>query len=483
MKERGDFSMNTFVAILFGRGILILYLRADDIADLIRFKMKGRKFVNPSKTKEIANSLLKIAKKNKEEAPGGIEFGATQKNILSLEQAVISPADDEGHILTLGGTGLGKTSALLIPTLRSWIKTKGTFLCWDISGDINANVEADNVVIYEPLNTQSLSYNIFHEADRQRSEYAKNEALIKLAFLLMPDDKNASEAGAYYNMLGREILTAALIFYYHQRVDFIDICKKINTTSYKNLLNEIDAGDNEKAIEHLNCLEGLADITLANARQTVVSAISLFATNESLQQTIGRPATGNLDETIQPTDIEQYNIFIVIDDSDLKVLMPLNKIIAAQFLDYIAKRDKKRKNPILLCMDEARSLGSIAILDRLEKYTKRHCRLFLLAQSLASLKLAWGETELDAMLTNFKYKIILESSNPKEQRLWSDLAGKEYVWMVTSEQTVNETQKTITKSQLEVDAIPPSVFGNLGEKMVLFYPGGFSLITKKPFYE
>ena len=31
-----------------------------------------------------------------------------------------SPEQDEGHILVLGPSGTGKTSALLIPTLRSW---------------------------------------------------------------------------------------------------------------------------------------------------------------------------------------------------------------------------------------------------------------------------------------------------------------------------------------------------------------------------
>lgn len=50
-----------------------------------------------------------------------------------------SPEQDEGHILVMGPSGTGKTSALLIPTLRSW---QGTALVVDISGDISANVHA-----------------------------------------------------------------------------------------------------------------------------------------------------------------------------------------------------------------------------------------------------------------------------------------------------------------------------------------------------
>lgn len=58
-----------------------------------------------------------------------------------------SPEQDEGHILVLGPSGTGKTSALLIPTLRSW---QGTALVVDISGDISANVNTPNKIVFDP---------------------------------------------------------------------------------------------------------------------------------------------------------------------------------------------------------------------------------------------------------------------------------------------------------------------------------------------
>ena len=53
---------------------------------------------------------------------------------------VYSPTSQEGHVAVFGGSGLGKTSAILIPTLRSW---SGTSFTIDISGDICKNVEID----------------------------------------------------------------------------------------------------------------------------------------------------------------------------------------------------------------------------------------------------------------------------------------------------------------------------------------------------
>ena len=63
-----------------------------------------------------------IAYRPKEKAQGvllGKKFG-----LLAY-----SPEQDEGHILVMGPSGTGKTSALLIPTLRSW---QGTALVVDI---------------------------------------------------------------------------------------------------------------------------------------------------------------------------------------------------------------------------------------------------------------------------------------------------------------------------------------------------------------
>lgn len=44
----------------------------------------------------------------------GVVFGKKGMKV------VYSPSDQEGHIVCMGGSGVGKTSSLLIPTLRSW---------------------------------------------------------------------------------------------------------------------------------------------------------------------------------------------------------------------------------------------------------------------------------------------------------------------------------------------------------------------------
>ncbi|WP_462133761.1 DDE-type integrase/transposase/recombinase [Peptostreptococcus stomatis] len=64
----------------------------------------------------------------------------------------------EGHISVFGGSGLGKTSAVLITTLRNW---HGTSFVIDISGDIYKNVSMENTIVYNPEDINSTPYNIF----------------------------------------------------------------------------------------------------------------------------------------------------------------------------------------------------------------------------------------------------------------------------------------------------------------------------------
>ena len=61
-------------------------------------------------------------------------------------KVLYSSVSQEQHCFVCAGTGKGKTSSLLIPTLRSWT---GSSLTIDISGDIsNDFVQKLNFLIY-----------------------------------------------------------------------------------------------------------------------------------------------------------------------------------------------------------------------------------------------------------------------------------------------------------------------------------------------
>ena len=84
-------------------------------------------------------SRKRIQKSSPDEAHG-IIFGKLGRKV------VYSPVNDEGSVGVFSSTGTGKTTAIGIPTLRSWTGTSFTI---DISGDICDNCpNIPNKLIY-----------------------------------------------------------------------------------------------------------------------------------------------------------------------------------------------------------------------------------------------------------------------------------------------------------------------------------------------
>ena len=126
---------------LYGATVILLVV----LALLVYLRGQANHLPNPFARRNIVY-------RHKEKAQGvllGKKFG-----LLAY-----SPEQDEGHILVMGPSGTGKTSALLIPTLRSW---QGTALVVDISGDISANVHTENKIIFDPTAKDCIPVSYTH---------------------------------------------------------------------------------------------------------------------------------------------------------------------------------------------------------------------------------------------------------------------------------------------------------------------------------
>jgi type IV secretory pathway TraG/TraD family ATPase VirD4 len=412
-------------------------------------------------------SQLKINLKNK---ASGIVFGKFGTMVT------YSPAGSEGHIAVFGGSGLGKTSAILIPTLRSW---SGTSFTIDISGDICKNVDIPYKLIYEPGNPNSTPYNLFGTIDQIKKKDDQNEALEQLAFLMMPIDGKMSDTAKFFNTEGRKILTASLIAFYHKQMDFIEICEKIVSSSWKDLFSAIDETENNKAIQYINSFSGTSDQNNAGCKQSCDSVLKLFATNERIKQTIRRPK--NTEKAFTPDTLENNNVFIIVDDSKLKLYAPLLQIITAQSLEFFSNRPNDSKTTILFCLDEFASLGRMEITDALRKLRKKHVRIIMLTQSMADIDLIYGREERMAMMNNYRFKVVLGADDTDTQEYFAKLIG----YQDTKKRSTSSNEHTTTKTESEAKewAIEPADLARLGKKLVLLHPDGYIILRKNFYYK
>lgn len=424
---------------------------------IIDFIFKGSK---QAKYKE-----LKVSSKNQAH---GIIFGKKGAKVL------YSPTNSEGHVAIFGGSGLGKTSALLIPTLRSWT---GTSLTIDISGDICKNVDIHNKLIYNPEDSNSIPYDIFSYIDGLKYPDDQDQELEQLAFLLIPDDPSARDSTKFFNDEGRKILTGALIAFYHEGFDFIKICEIIVGNSWKKLFTMIDKTRNEKASMYISSFEGTNERNTSGCKQRVDSALKLFATNERVKQTIHRAIKGQ--NSFTPKTLETKNVFVIIEDSRLELYSPLLTIITAQCMHYFSERSNDSKNTILFNLDEFASLGKLDIIPALRKFRKKHVRIMMLTQSMADIDMIYGETKRMAMMNNFKYKVILGASDTATQKYFADLIGYNDQEKVTYASSQHDATKSVSTERRFI--IEPSDLDRLMDKLILLFPGGY-VALKKNFY-
>lgn len=223
------------------------------------------------KMKSFQRKKINYLKKEKQGEAHGIIFGRKGNRL------VYSPETEEGHVGVFSASGTGKTSAIGIPTLRSW---QGTSFTIDISGDICRNCsDMPHKLIYEPESPKSIPYNIFGAIDDLSNTEDKYEALEQLAFLLMPETPNMNENAKFFLSNGRKILTASLIAFYGLGLDFIEICEKIISSSYQELFRAIDETQTKEAIMYINSFVGASEQNTSGCKQSCDDSIKLFATN------------------------------------------------------------------------------------------------------------------------------------------------------------------------------------------------------------
>ena len=403
---------------------------------------------NSGKLREI-----RFADKGKEH---GVVFGKKGSKVL------YSPEDSEGHIGVFSASGTGKTSAIGIPTLRTW---HGTSYVIDISGDICKNCPnmTNNKLVFSPETLDSSPYNLFGVIDDFSDYSDKNEALEQLAFLLMPNEISMNDNAKFFLVNGRKILTASLIAFYSIGMDFIDIATKIVESDWSELFREIDKTENKDAIIYINSFLGASEQNTAGCKQTCDEALKLFATNSKIKRSIRRPKEG--EAAIQPKMLEKNNIFVVVGEDKLALYMPLMNIITSQIMQYIGTRKVTDDSlTILLFLDEYGSLkiDSNIVLDSVRRFRKRKCRVMLLMQNISDMTILYGGEVTRAILSNLRFKILLGGlGEPESQKYFAELIGYKKNKKVSK--TKNSGKTVLTETEAKEWVIEPADLDRQGK--------------------
>lgn len=410
-----------------------------------------------------------------------------------LDKIAFSPTDEEDHICVFGGTGSGKSTALVIPTLIAWSRSKNdTFFCIDIverSTDNSSNkysladtVSCKNKVVFEMLNSKSVPYDIFYMIDRENDVEKKEQMIEDICDILIPENVNLDGASKFFHEGARDMLKAGFVAYYFDGLDFCEICTKIANQDVNTFLFDVYSKDSMKARSFIEQFKGMKDTEKAGCYSETLKAIKLFVDTKhnTLCSTLKRAK--NDEKSLNVLSLEKCNIFVVVPDNQIQKNQVALRLVTAQFLNYFASRDLNKKSRILFLLDEYAQLGYIDLLKALALYRKRKIRVMCLTQSLQDLVRIYGDVTTKALLANFSVKICLNCSEPISAKYLSDLIGMQKETMYSTSKNAGNT--THSESEQYNYIVRPEKFMKLDKTLILIRAGrGWTELRKGYYYK
>ena len=403
----------------------------------------------------------------------GIVFGIRPNN-----QLFVSPEEEPYHVLVVGGTRSGKTSAILIPTLRAW---QHTAFVIDISGDISRNVQRFDKIelnITEP--DPHVYYNIYHYVDtaRTRTELWSQMEILATA-LMPPENTRGGEADQYFREEGRRLLLATLIYLHDQGMDFCESCQEFVSVSADTLIDDVlaDESADPRVLATMRSFSGTNMKNVKGCKQNADGCVEKFAYDENITSNLHRGKNA-----ITPSVLESKSLYIIIPQHLLTVYAPVISIISQQIMYHFKVREiTTQTRTCLMCLDEFPQLGMIPDINNcLMTLAKKKVRLMLFVQSDASLNRIYGSDTRVEMITNCGYKCILNASDPETQETYSRLIGEHHV----ERRSVTTGSTTSYNYSLQQERIvEPAAFAYLKDHLFLLTPVGYIKLTKNYYFK
>ena len=403
--------------IKYGVAVLVLII----LFKVILTKIFHKESITNDRKGDKINRGLNGSGLKKSDNPEGFIFGKLGNKKVYLANT------QEGHITIFGGSGKGKTAALLIPSLKAW---KSPFFAIDISGDISRAVATKESIILSPDDqNESCTYNIFYNIDVTRDEGEKREKLEQLVNLIVDIPEKANDTQIYFLTTARKIFLACMVGFYDIGMDFVDICKTCFFNNVNSLAELVAATDNELALNYILPLVSENEKNIAGAKSTLNDKIKLFADNDKMEKILTRQGTLCGRVHLNPHMLNDHQIFLKVPDHKQEVYKNFLHIVTGQMLEYISSRkfNPKTDKRILLALDEFASLGYFEILDPFRKFRKNGANICILTQSLADIDLVYSEKERQVILDNSKYIVVLSANDNSTRDYFSGLVGKEEI--------------------------------------------------------
>ena len=412
--------------------------------------------------------------------PQGVVLGRD----IKTSKYVCKCLKEDGHVFVIGGSGSGKSSCLVIPTLVSNPKT--TVFAIDIKGELSfksTRYGNDKVLIFNPADRYKCGYDPLYRLSEDCRDQEIFEVMQDISFSLIP--MPASIKDPFWKNSARNLLTGLMIFYYKQGfIDFIDIIDQILSKPVTESIQEVCKQSSNKTPEYRYIVQfsQMAEETLGGIVGEMNNHIVIFSNDQDI-----RYAFKDNGNKANPHKLEEgYSIYLSIREEKLSAYYDVIQLIINQVLGELERR-AEGSPPIIVCIDELPRLLSSGkmehLLDGARTLRSRNVCLFLVTQSTEALMSAFTENEVADLISNCSYIVVLSATSSKTQKSVCSWCGKYMVKKRSWSNTGKGSKSSIAYD--EKDIVSPSdlmTLKNTGEAIIIT-PYGYGRVKKTPWYK
>jgi len=310
----------------------------------------------------------------------------------------LSVKDSYQNSLIIGGTGTGKSSVVLVPSLYTM---RSSFIVHDPSGELLS--KSGGYLQHREYDVKVLNFaNPSVSAGYNPLARAQNASDIqKVASLLIKNSLGAEPKDPFWNTLATTLLSMLITILKKQGDE-----QYINLFNVRQLLNQM--GGNPQAIDAL--FSRHADEILFSEYKSFITYDSkvvsgVIATCKAALQIFSDEAVARVTsfDTLNFQDFRDNPVALFIQNSvaDQKYYSVLTSLFFEQFFSYILGRfPKEGEQDIFLLIDEASSLNLPTLPLAVANVRKHRAGVMLLLQDFAQLTHLYGKHHADAIKSN-----------------------------------------------------------------------------------
>lgn len=295
--------------------------------------------------------------KDDPEKPGAM-YPAVDKELLRQEprdgdfvigrykgQYVCQSIMEDAHYLILGGSGSGKSSCIIIPTLLCNPDSSSFVL--DIKGELSEKaVKAGDVRIriFNPQDRGQWGYDPFFNLKDSSTEQEQFEVMQSISFSLISLPADLKDP--FWKNSARNMLTGLFLYHYRQgRHDMAAIVDEILGRPIADSISDVMeiAKPSSICYKYLVQFSSMTEETISGIFAELANALAIFATDADI-----RYALSVNPRRVNPRMLEDgCSIFLVIREEKFSSHYNLLQLIINQTLAELEKRPEDA-NPIML---------------------------------------------------------------------------------------------------------------------------------------